>query len=374
VERAGTWFLASGIQEQSGGVARYFRADRFENARLSTEITGYAVSTLVYLHHVEATSDRGPGESAYLRAAMHAGDFLCLQAWRPELAIFPFEFPPEDGSLPPAYFFDCGIIVRGLLRLHEATGLARYLETALACGRTMARAFEACHGYHPVLALPSLAPHDYTPAWSRHPGCYQLKSALAWRELALATGEAAWDAHFLRALEFSLGTHESFLPAPDGPAKTMDRLHAYSYFLEALLGPAAAGDSRCVRALSDGLARTAALLREIAPEFERSDVSAQLLRVRLLANLNGIIPLDRPKAAEEASRAAAFQIGDGPAADLAVVSGCLPQHSGGFLFGRARGAPLPFVNPVSTAFCLQALEMWRRHNDGHFQMNLERLI
>jgi hypothetical protein len=31
---------------------------------------------------------------------------------------------------------------------------------------------------------------------------------------------------------------------------------------------------------------------------------------------------------------------------------------GGFYFGRAAGAFLPYINPVSTAFALQALALW----------------
>src|ERR1039457_5488621 len=53
--RAGRWFLRSGIQEANGGVARHYRSDLGQNARVSTEITGYAVSTLLYL--AERTGD-----------------------------------------------------------------------------------------------------------------------------------------------------------------------------------------------------------------------------------------------------------------------------------------------------------------------------
>jgi hypothetical protein len=52
ISRAGEWFLRSGIQEPSGGVARYYRADLERNHAVSTEITGYAVSAFVYLHAV----------------------------------------------------------------------------------------------------------------------------------------------------------------------------------------------------------------------------------------------------------------------------------------------------------------------------------
>jgi hypothetical protein len=41
-----------------------------------------------------------------------------------------------------------------------------------------------------------------------------------------------------------------------------------------------------------------------------------------------------------------------------------PRLSGGFFFGGKAGALLPFSNPVSTAFCLQALELWRQHQEG----------
>src|ERR1700719_4375150 len=49
---AGMWFLRSGIQETNGGVARYYRADLQRNLPVSTEITGYAISALIYLHSI----------------------------------------------------------------------------------------------------------------------------------------------------------------------------------------------------------------------------------------------------------------------------------------------------------------------------------
>jgi hypothetical protein len=46
--RALRWFQESGIQEASGGVARYHLLAEGRNLPLSTEITGYAVSALVW--------------------------------------------------------------------------------------------------------------------------------------------------------------------------------------------------------------------------------------------------------------------------------------------------------------------------------------
>src|SRR6202011_1878411 len=84
VEAAGRWFLRSGIQEANGGVARYYRSDLRQNAAISTEITGYAVSALLFFHG-------RTGQSEYLEAALHAARFLTRIAWDASLETFPFE-------------------------------------------------------------------------------------------------------------------------------------------------------------------------------------------------------------------------------------------------------------------------------------------
>jgi len=43
-----------------------------------------------------------------------------------------------------------------------------------------------------------------------------------------------------------------------------------------------------------------------------------------------------------------------------------PRLLGGFWFGKKNGEMLPFMNPVSTAFCYQALEMWNQRGQGSF--------
>ena len=83
-------------------------------------------------------------------------------------------------------------------------------------------------------------------------------------------------------LEYSLCDSSTFLPGHPDRMRVMDRLHAFCYFLEGLLPRAR--EPRCCAALRDGIVRVAALLRDIAPEFERSDVYAQLLRARIYAD------------------------------------------------------------------------------------------
>lgn len=319
-------------------MARYHRSDSQSNAAVSNEITGYAASALVYL-----------GE---LDAAVRAARFLSTHAWDAESHTFPF----EPGS-PLAYFFDIGIIVRGLLAVRRATGDEEFRTRANEAALSLAFDFVGDGAFHPVISLPDKKPAPYEPRWSRSPGCYQLKSALAWRDL----GDPHAARMFEKALAGALAAHATFLDAEPDAERKMDRLHAYCYFLEALLFEAQRSDVRT--ALDSGIARVASLLREISPRFERSDVSAQLLRVRLIAHHLNAIALDEKAAAEEASRAASYQSASND-----------PRLRGGFWFGRRAGEFLPFMNPVSTAFCAQALDLWRQHNDGVWTFELQQLI
>lgn len=327
--------MRSGIQETSGGVARYYRTDLERNQPVSTEITGYALSALLYL-----------GQS---KEAQSAADYLS-RAWTGQAMPFETDAAP-DGLY--SYFFDCGIIVRGLLAAWRATGSTKSLNLAAAIGRSMLADFrtEGCQ-YHPILKLPekAAAPHD-PMRWSQSPGCYQLKSAMAWWELSEATGETQFRRAYECMLDSALRCYRTFLPGHHDPLRVVDRLHAFLYFLEGML-PCAA-EERCAGAIKDGIERVACHLERAAPLFERADVYAQLLRIRIYADWMGIVPLDRVAAEREAAELAGFQA----ASDDQRIDG-------GFYFGRKGADWLPYVNPVSTAFGMQALDLWRQHTSG----------
>jgi hypothetical protein len=345
LEQAGCWFLQSGIQEPSGGVARYYRSDSGANAPVSNEITGYAVSTLAYLHS-------RTGAQHYLDAAIRSARFLVQEAWDPAASTFPFELGSER-----AYFFDLGIIIRGLLIAWRATGEEEFRTRAREAAFSLAFDFLDDVAFHPIISLPEKQPLPSDKGWSRKPGCYQLKSALAWLDL----GDEPATRLFERTLEYSLATHQSFLDCETDRERLMDRLHAYCYFLEALLYVADRAEVREV--LTIGIMRTGALLREIAPVFERSDVGAQLLRIRLIAHHLDAVSLDEEAAGEEADRIESFQA---HTADARV--------RGGFWFGRKGPDMLPFSNPVSTAFCTQAVALWGDHQAGRWSFQLSQLI
>ena len=352
---AGDWFLNSGIQDASGGVARYYRCDVGQYARISTEITGYAVSALLFYH-------LRSGRTEYLDSALHAARFLTRTVWDARLGAFPFEYS-ANGDRPPAlaYFFDTGIIIRGLLAAWRVSQQAEFRDTAIAAGRAMLADFSAGDGIHPILALPRKQPLPHEANWSAAPGCYQLKSAMAWYELFEVTGEM----YFLRAyesvVEGALASEHDFLPGEPDLHRVMDRLHAYAYFLEGLL-PILHREG-CASRFQKGIDRIAVYLREIAPLFVRSDVYAQLLRLRLYGKVLGAIPLDPEAAAYEARQTTSFQLHSED-----------PRASNGFSFGRKDGHIMPFVNPVSTMFCAQALALWEDHKNNVLAIHCQTLI
>lgn len=356
LDRAGQWFLKSGIWERAGGVARYYRADLEENALVSTEITGYAVSSLVYLNSL-TKDDR------YLSAANNAAHFLTRVAWNPELRIFPFEYAVvERQPSNLAYFFDSGIIIRGLLSLWRLTGERELLTIAEACGRSMATDFAAVNSeFHPILQLPDKTPLARSSRWSRSPGCYQLKPAMAWVELHEATGDIEYLGFYESALTTALRRQAAFLAGESDQAQLMDRLHAYCYFLEGLLP--SLERPKCRAALVAGISQVESYLHLIEPIIARSDVYAQLLRIRMFAEASGAMAVDRLIAASEIERLAAFQLDH---RDVRI--------SGGFYFGRKDGKLIPHINPVSTAFGLQALAMWGQYKAGKLKTPWQALI
>jgi hypothetical protein len=327
LRRAGQWLAHSGIQLPTGGVARYYCADEQRNASVSTEITGYALSGFVFLHKTLSA-----GDEEYLNHACAAARFLTGVAWDARNNAMPFEMEPPAFT----YFFDCGIIVRGLVALWRVTRNQELLGVAAAIGESMARDFARDNGqYWPILSLPDKRPLEVDALrWSRSSGCYQLKAAMAWRELGDATGDARFGERYLAALESALANHEAFLPGHTDSLKVMDRLHAYLYFLEGLLP--CADDARCAAALAQGIGRVGAYVEEIGPDFVRCDVLAQLLRVSVCAG--------KACGGDLAERVSAFQ-----------------EPGGGYYFGRKVSEWVPHISPVSTVFAMQALEWWERH-------------
>ena len=173
---------------------------------------------------------------------------------------------------------------------------------------------------------------------------------MAWWELFEITGDTGFRKAYERLAEEAIRSFRFFLPGHNDPFKVVDRLHPFLYFLEALLP--CISDPTYATAFREGLRHLTHHLNQTAVRFERSDVYAQLLRVRIYGDWAHIEPLDQLAAQHEAATLASFQ-----------ATSPDPRIDGGFYFGRREGKFLPYVNPVSTAFGCQALRLWQQQND-----------
>ncbi|MGC2658488.1 MAG: hypothetical protein WA324_11075 [Bryobacteraceae bacterium] len=353
VGAAERWFLDSGIQSASGGVARYYRQDTRETAPISSEISGYFATALFMLHDLS-------GSNESFEAALRAADFLAKAAWDEGSDMLILEQSPEGRTV--AYFFDCGIVVSALLEAWRRAGNAEHRRAAFRLGESMLKDFAGESGrFHPVVKTSTRNPLEYGSWWSKRPGCYQLKAAKAWLELSEEMNSIAFRNGYESVLDYAMLDDAGFLNAADQSPDTMDRLHAYGYFLEGLLPVADRGEPG--RSLAEGIERMSSVLPRVGPIFARSDVCAQLLRLRLLANEIGLKELDEAYAEQEAATIREFQVASGD-----------HRVNGAFAFGRRHGQLMPVMSPVSTSFCVQALTMWEEYKGDRLSTDWRKII
>ena len=355
--RAGlSWLAHSGIQAESGGVSRYFAGDVGKYKNISTEITGYATQAYTLLPL--------PAQTGLLSNALRAGQFLCYDTGDPAEGFFPFEISRDGSQLSDrAYFFDCGITIRGLVALWNITGDPQYLTRAERCGAAMMGRMSRVDGsFFPILDRATGIPSAGEGHWSLEPGVYQLKTGLAFLELAELTSSGVFSRTAEDLLQWSMRQHESFLAGAPDPAGVADRTHAYCYFLEGLL-PFIDRRFDCVQALQAGMTAVENAIDTHRETLERTDTIAQLLRLRLIGEYVGVVEIDLSAASREAEALPGFQL---HTTDR--------RTNGAFSFGRRNGELTPHANPVSTIFALQALRMWHEYQNGELRTTWRELI
>ena len=349
IHSAWNWLSCSGIQTTSGGVARFYRADVQQYQDISTQSTAFFISTFLRLG--EPSQNLAPDE------ALRAGGFLLDRAFHRSKELFAHEV--YGGSNSPStrtYFFDCSIVIRSLVDLWKATEEPDYLECVERCGFALQILMSRMDGsFFPVYDFSRDQPIDDGETWSTRPEVYQLKAGLALQDLTDATGLYEFVDMSETLRRWCLKRHESFVPNFGDSEERMSQLHAYCYFLEGLLQEASQ-DADCSRALQWGILRVENLVEEMGPQFPRSDIIAQLLRLRFYADTFAVMEIDHDTAESEVAALIEFQ-----------QQSSDPRVDGGFAFARRGTEIVPHMNPVSTVLAVQALTMWESAEQGTFR-------
>ena len=162
---------------------------------------------------------------------------------------------------------------------------------------------------------------------------------------------SAFQRGYESALEAALNNDREFLPGDAERLRVMDRLHAYSYFLEGLLP--VLDRPECATAFRNGVDRAGRYLREIAPVIRAFGCLRAGASGPAAGDALGALPLDLSAARMRPSRR--------PVSKSTIKRS---THQRRIPVRPQKGRKLPFANPVSTAFCVQALALWEDRNAG----------
>ncbi len=374
------WLLQSGIQEQQtdapmyGGVRRDYDRPNALFSFFYTEITGYAVTTLLYLYQLHP-------DPVYLERARDAAEWLLTRAREPQTGALRCRFYPtgweqhtclrcrfhSTGWAQHACAFDNGMCLNGLVNMFRFTGEGRYLTAALELGTWLVDTMQAADGsLFAKYDVHSRTPYNPDGKWSQMSGSFLLKVAIGLLNLAEASNDARYTQAARALCEWGATFQEAdgrFQTSPPGDTF----LHPHCYAAEGLLVAGRALDEpRWLQAAARAVAWISPhqLPSGGFPAFfeggkfipvESPDTTAQVLRLWLLLDHD-----ERPALDEEA---AVRRIIAGQA-----VGSEKKEVVGGFVVGDAWFHREPHdhtgqhVNSWISMFSLQALSLV--HNDG----------
>lgn len=360
IDSAKKWLLDSGIQNLDRSSPAYgsFNAWFDEQSKsypfAFSEITGYGISTLLYLNIVRP-------DAVLIDRARLAADWLLSSAWDSKYGALQCRYNHSTGTFNERVCsFDAGMCITGLTNLYRETREAKYFEAATRLGDWLVQRMQREDGSFYARILTNSGTQVDAPAkWSSQSGSYHAKISLGLISLFDLTKDYAYKEGARKVCEWTLK-----LQAHSGRFITNRRtrdthLHPHCYSAEGLLcAGVLLGDKRYVES-----ARRALLwiVRHLVPtggvprtyrdghfsRCESVDILSQTMRLWLL--LSRIYKNMEEDAVEKmATHLCDFQSYSDD-----------PRSRGGFFYGYTDDNRL--VNHVSswgTMFAVQALVMY----------------
>ncbi len=340
------WLLFSGIQNETGAVFAEYETLTRSYSRVSTEAAAWYVLAVIGIEGDPDGSRRG--------AASKTGKFLMERAFDLRADLFVADPTVEERH---AEFFGCGILLRALLALHRATGDRAYLDCADRCGRSMHLRLARVDGsFFPQYDVATQQPRGHEASIS------QLKIASSFLELGEDAGLGELTTAAADLLTWALSRHESFVSELHDSRDRASALREYAFFLEGLL-PFLLERSESGVALQAGLLDLEKGLESFDDATRPPGVVAQLLRLRLFAEISGVSELDRGRAEREAASLAEYQMQSPD-----------PRLDGAFAPRQDALESGPLLAPQPTIAAMQALEFWDTLEHSGFRKSWRDLI
>lgn len=348
VDLAVRWIKDSGIQSAEGGFYSWYDLKNKIHSFIYSEITGYAITTLLFLEKIYK-------ERVYLEQAKAAARWIIKEAMCPCGAVRTRLYK-EDEKADKTYSFcgenifsfDLGMVLYGMINLYKLTKDNNFLDASLKMAdfllKEMAKKDGSFSAVYNVQAKKCIESFD---KWSNQSGAFHAKLSLGLIDMFEVTKEKRYYEAAVRICEYALTLQQEDGRFITDRAKKTTNLHPHSYTTEGLLYSGVyLGEKRFIKAARKATewtfsSLTLGKLDELyEPQsksfngFQRCDVLAQSLRL-------GII----------------FSIGDTKLKELEnfllkhQYLGNVPKQQGGFLYNISG----EHINSWCTMFSLQAL-------------------
>lgn len=370
IELAKDWLLNSGIQnlegEHKGAFNSWFDVNKRNYPYAYSEITGYAISTLVYLY--DLTKERIFLERAKMaadwlmnKATHNSGGILCRYFYgRTE---FMGSFENEE-----IFLFDCGMVLNGMTALFELTKDKKHLEHCKKLADFMISKQKSDGSFYAIYDAKNNKLVDDGEKWSTQSGALHNKLSIGLLNLYKITKDEKYKQSAIKICDYSLKFFQK-----DGRvvnfSKTGDSLfHPHCYAIEGLY---VAGNylknkdylelaKKATQYLFNNQKENGGIPQMFKDgkliEFERTDILSQALRAGVLLNI------EKNKLERLKSRLLEFQ-------------NLNKEQKGGFKYGfDDERNKYEHINSWCTMFALQSLILYKQLIENKIKFNKFLLI
>lgn len=236
IESAKRWLLESGIQNLDrnsptyGSFNAWYDERRKAHSFAFSEITGYGITTLLYLHSLRS-------DNMLINRAKLAADWLLSKAWYPRFGGLQCRYDHRTGAFNNRVCsFDAGVCLTGLANLYRKTGETEYLEGAIKLGDWLVRYVQREDGsFYARIDTRAGTFIDDSAKWSSQSGSYHSKISIGLLNLFDLTRDVAYKESAVKVCEWSLKLQLSSGRFITNRESGDTHLHPHCYSAEGLL-------------------------------------------------------------------------------------------------------------------------------------------
>jgi len=367
IELGKKWLVESGIQNVDrtsptcGSFNAWYDGNSKKYSFAYSEITGYGISTLIYLNRLKP-------ESLLIERARLAADWLMSTAWDPKFGGFRCRYDHATRSFNERVCsFDAGMVLPALVSLYRETKDTKYLESAIRTADWLVNTMQKEDGsFYARILTRSGEFIDKPEKWSTQSGSYHAKISIGLSYLFNLTKKAVYRESAIKICDWSLDRQ-----CRDGRFITSRQsnetyLHPHCYSAEGLLISgsilgkeryiaSAAAASRFVKRhqlRSGGIPRT--YKNGESSTDESVDVLSQAIRLWALLSRTKQRLEEKDACAKAVERLVGFV---SPRGDI--------HSKGGFVYGHTdERAYVGHISSWGTMFAIQALGMYLEEKPG----------